>query len=429
MKKVKNSIGKNPVIGIVGLGYVGLPLALEFSKIYQTIGFDTNKNRINQLKKGKDKTNEIELKHLSRKNLLFSSNINNLSKCNTYIITVPTPITKDKKPDLSFLEKASEMVGKYLKKHDVVIFESTVYPGVTEDICMPILEKISGLELNKDFFGGYSPERINPGDKKHRLRNIKKVTSGSTKKSAKYIDNLYKSIIKAGTFMAEDIRTAEAAKVIENTQRDINIALMNEFSMVFNKMGLNTHSVLEAARTKWNFLPFEPGLVGGHCIGIDPYYLAHKSILSGHHPEMILSGRKINDSMSFFVSKKIISLMKSKKMVIKMSKILILGFSFKENCPDHRNTKVFDLYQNILKKASKVDIYDPIIDYAEAKKTYKASFINKIPKNFYDVIVIAVPHSSFLKLGKNSFKEYLKSNHLIFDLKNLFHNKTNINRL
>ena len=429
MKKVKNSIGKNPVIGIVGLGYVGLPLALEFSKIYQTIGFDTNKNRINQLKKGKDKTNEIELKHLSRKNLLFSSNINNLSKCNTYIITVPTPITKDKKPDLSFLEKASEMVGKYLKKHDVVIFESTVYPGVTEDICMPILEKISGLELNKDFFGGYSPERINPGDKKHRLRNIKKVTSGSTKKSAKYIDNLYKSIIKAGTFMAEDIRTAEAAKVIENTQRDINIALMNEFSMVFNKMGLNTHSVLEAARTKWNFLPFEPGLVGGHCIGIDPYYLAHKSILSGHHPEMILSGRKINDSMSFFVSKKIMSLMKSKKMVIKMSKILILGFSFKENCPDHRNTKVFDLYQNILKKASKVDIYDPIIDYAEAKKTYKASFINKIPKNFYDVIVIAVPHSSFLKLGKNSFKEYLKSNHLIFDLKNLFHNKTNINRL
>ena len=429
MKKVKNSIGKNPVIGIVGLGYVGLPLALEFSKIYQTIGFDTNKNRINQLKKGKDKTNEIELKHLSRKNLLFSSDINNLSKCNTYIITVPTPITKDKKPDLSFLEKASEMVGKYLKKHDVVIFESTVYPGVTEDICMPILEKISGLELNKDFFGGYSPERINPGDKKHRLRNIKKVTSGSTKKSAKYIDNLYKSIIKAGTFMAEDIRTAEAAKVIENTQRDINIALMNEFSMVFNKMGLNTHSVLEAARTKWNFLPFEPGLVGGHCIGIDPYYLAHKSILSGHHPEMILSGRKINDSMSFFVSKKIISLMKSKKMVIKMSKILILGFSFKENCPDHRNTKVFDLYQNILKKASKVDIYDPLIDYAEAKKTYKASFINKIPKNFYDVIVIAVPHSSFLKLGKNSFKEYLKSNHLIFDLKNLFHNKTNINRL
>ena len=429
MKKVKNSIGKNPVIGIVGLGYVGLPLALEFSKIYQTIGFDINKNRINQLKKGKDKTNEIELKHLSRKNLLFSSNINNLSKCNTYIITVPTPITKDKKPDLSFLEKASEMVGKYLKKHDVVIFESTVYPGVTEDICMPILEKISGLELNKDFFGGYSPERINPGDKKHRLRNIKKVTSGSTKKSAKYIDNLYKSIIKAGTFMAEDIRTAEAAKVIENTQRDINIALMNEFSMVFNKMGLNTHSVLEAARTKWNFLPFEPGLVGGHCIGIDPYYLAHKSILSGHHPEMILSGRKINDSMSFFVSKKIMSLMKSKKMVIKMSKILILGFSFKENCPDHRNTKVFDLYQNILKKALKVDIYDPLIDYAEAKKAYKASFINKIPKNFYDVIVIAVPHSSFLKLGKNSFKEYLKSNHLIFDLKNLFHNKTNINRL
>ncbi len=429
MKKVKNSIGEKPSIGIVGLGYVGLPLALEFSKIYQTIGFDTNKNRINQLKNGKDKTNEIEKKHLSRKNLLFTSDIKNLSKCNTYIITVPTPLTKDKKPDLSFLEKASEMVGKYLKKHDVVIFESTVYPGVTEDICMPILEKISGLKLNKDFFGGYSPERINPGDKKHRLRNIKKVTSGSTKKSAKYIDNLYKSIIKAGTFMAEDIRTAEAAKVIENTQRDINIALMNEFSMVFNKMGLNTHSVIEAARTKWNFLPFEPGLVGGHCIGIDPYYLAHKSILSGHRPEMILSGRKINDSMSFFVSKKIISLMRSKKIEIKMSKILILGFSFKENCPDHRNTKVFDLYQSILKKASKVDIYDPLIDYADAKKAYKASFIKKIPKNFYDAIVIAVPHSSFLKLGKNSFKEYLKTNHLIFDLKNLFKNKTNINRL
>ena len=320
------------------------------------------------------------------------------------------------------------MVGKHLKKNDVVIFESTVYPGVTEDICLPILEKISNLKLNKDFFGGYSPERINPGDKKHRLKDIKKVTSGSTEESAKYIDHLYKSIIKAGTFRAKNIKTAEAAKVIENTQRDINIALMNEFSMVFNQIGLDTHSILEAARTKWNFLPFEPGLVGGHCIGIDPYYLAYKSILSGHTPEMILSGRKINDSMSLFFSRKIISLMKSKKMKIKMSKILILGFAFKENCPDHRNTKVFDLYNNLSKKGSMVDIYDPLIDFSETKKAYKANFIKKIPKNFYDVIVIAVPHSSFLELGENGFKEYLKTNHLIYDLKNLFKNR-NINRL
>jgi UDP-N-acetyl-D-galactosamine dehydrogenase len=428
MKKIKNSTGENPIIGIIGLGYVGLPLAVEFSKIYQTIGFDINKKRVNQLKKGNDKTNEIEQKYLLQKKLFFTSNSKNLSKCNTYIVTVPTPITKDKKPDLSFLEKASEMVGKHLKKNDVVIFESTVYPGVTEDICLPILEKISNLKLNKDFFGGYSPERINPGDKKHRLKDIKKVTSGSTEESAKYIDHLYKSIIKAGTFRAKNIKTAEAAKVIENTQRDINIALMNEFSMVFNQIGLDTHSILEAARTKWNFLPFEPGLVGGHCIGIDPYYLAYKSILSGHTPEMILSGRKINDSMSLFFSRKIISLMKSKKMKIKMSKILILGFAFKENCPDHRNTKVFDLYNNLSKKGSMVDIYDPLIDFSETKKAYKANFIKKIPKNFYDVIVIAVPHSSFLELGENGFKEYLKTNHLIYDLKNLFKNR-NINRL
>lgn len=429
MKKVKNSAGEDPIIGIMGLGYVGLPLAVEFSNIYQTIGYDLDKKRINQLKKGNDKTNEIKEKHLLNKKLFFTSSINDLYKCNTFVITVPTPITKDKKPDLTFLKRASEMTGKHLKKNDVVIFESTVYPGVTEDFCIPLIEKTSGLKLNIDFYAGYSPERINPGDKKHRLSDIKKITSGSTKESANFIDKLYKSIIKAGTFKAKDIRTAEAAKVIENTQRDINIALMNEFSMVFNKIGLDTHSILEAARTKWNFLPFEPGLVGGHCIGIDPYYLAYKSIESGHIPEMILSGRKINDSMSKFVSKEILNLMKYKNLKIKSSRILILGFSFKENCPDHRNTKVYDLYNHLAKKVSKVDVYDPLLDIQEAKKNYDANFVIKVPKKSYDAIIIAVPHSLFIDLGKNNFEEYLKSNHIIYDLKNLFKKKGNIYRL
>ncbi len=429
MKKVKNSAGEDPIIGIMGLGYVGLPLAVEFSNIYQTIGFDINKKRINQLKKGNDKTNEIKEKHLLNKKLFFTSSVNDLYKCNTFIVTVPTPITKDKKPDLTFLKKASEMTGKHLKKNDVVIFESTVYPGVTEDFCIPIIEKTSGLKFNVDFYAGYSPERINPGDKKHRITNIKKVTSGSNEESALYVDNLYKSIIKAGTYKAKDIKTAEAAKVIENTQRDINIALMNEFSMVFNKIGLDTQSILEAAQTKWNFLPFKPGLVGGHCIGVDPYYLAYKSIKSGHTPEMILSGRKINDHMSKFVSKEILNLMRYRNISLKEAKVLIMGFAFKENCPDHRNTKIYDLYNNLCKKVSKVDIYDPLIDIKDAKKSYDANFIIKVPKKFYDSIIIAVPHSIFVDFGKNDFEEYLKQNHIIYDLKNLFNNSKNFYRL
>ena len=429
MIKVKNSLGEIPKIGIIGLGYVGLPLAIEFAKRYETIGFDLNKKRVTQLKKGFDKTNEVKQKSLNQEKLSFTYQENEISKCNTFIITVPTPIKKNKEPDLKYLKQASQIVGRHIKKADVVIYESTVYPGVTEDICIPIIEKISKLKMNNDFFCGYSPERINPGDKKHRLVNIKKVTSGSSKESANYVDQLYKSIIKAGTFKAKDIKTAEAAKVIENTQRDVNIALMNEFSMVFNKIGLDTNSILEAARTKWNFLPFEPGLVGGHCIGIDPYYLAYKSVQSGHTPEMILSGRKINDSMSEFVSEEILSLMKYKNLKIKTSKVLILGFSFKEDCSDHRNTKVYDLYNYLSKKISKVDVYDPMIDIREAKKSYVVNFVNKVPKKTYNVIIIAVPHSSFIDLGKNNFEEYLKSNHLIYDLKNLFKNKKNIYRL
>ena len=427
--KVKNLIGEVPKIGIIGLGYVGLPLAVEFSKKYKTIGFDLNKKRIDQLKKGLDITNEVERKHILNKKLFFTSQEREISKCNTFIVTVPTPIKKNKEPDLKFLKQASKIVGRNLKKDDVVIYESTVYPGVTEDICVPIVEKVSGLKININFYCGYSPERINPGDKKHRITNIKKVTSGSTKESALYIDNLYKSIIKAGTYSAKDIKTAEAAKVIENTQRDINIALMNEFSMVFNKIGLDTQSILEAAQTKWNFLPFQPGLVGGHCIGVDPYYLAHKSIKSGHNPEMILAGRKINDSMPNFVSREILRLMKYKNLKIKTARILILGFSFKENCPDHRNTKVYDLHNHLAQKVSKVDIYDPLVNIPEAKKSYDINFITKIPRKLYDAIVIAVPHSSFIDLGRNNFEEYSKSNHIIYDLKNLFKNKKNIHRL
>jgi len=425
-------LDKNKIkICVVGLGYVGLPLVLAFAKKFQVVGFDIDIKRIKDLKSGFDKTFEVDSKILKNKKLdiLYTAKLQDIRKCNIYIITVPTPIDKINKPDLTYLIQASKTVGSVLNQKDIVIFESTVYPGVTENICVPELEQSSGLVFNKDFFCGYSPERINPGDKKHRLSDIKKVTSGSTKESADFIDKLYKSIIKAGTFKAKDIRTAEAAKVIENTQRDINIALMNEFSMVFNKIGLDTHSILEAARTKWNFLPFEPGLVGGHCIGIDPYYLAYKSIESGHIPEMILSGRKINDSMPKFVSKEILNLMKYKNLKLKTSRVLILGFSFKENCPDHRNTKVYDLYNDLAKKVSKVDVYDPLLVFQEAKKNYDVNFVIKVPKKSYDVIIIAVPHSLFIDLGKNNFEEYSKSNHIIYDLKNLFKKKENFYRL
>ena len=429
MTIVKNLSGEVSKIAIIGLGYVGLPLAVEFSKKYKTIGFDLNKRRIDQLKKGLDITNEVEKKYILNKKLFFTTQESEISKCNTFIVTVPTPIKKNKKPDLKFLKQASKIVGRNLKEGSIVIYESTVYPGVTEDICVPIVEKVSGLKVNINFYCGYSPERINPGDKKHRIVNIKKVTSGSTEASALYVDKLYKSIIKAGTFKAKDIKTAEAAKVIENTQRDINIALMNEFSMVFNKIGLDTQSILEAAQTKWNFLPFKPGLVGGHCIGVDPYYLAYKSIKSGHTPEMILSGRKINDHMSKFVSKEILNLMRHKNISLKEAKVLIMGFAFKENCPDHRNTKIYDLYNNLFKKVSKVDIYDPLINIKDAKKSYDANFIIKVPKKFYDTIIIAVPHSIFIDFGKNNFEEYLKQNHIIYDLKNLFNNPKNFYRL
>ena len=421
---------KNVKIAVIGLGYVGLPLAIEFSKHFPVIGYDLNSNRIEELKRGFDKTRELSKDQLIKSdNLVFVSDHKEILKSNVYIVTVPTPVNKNNIPDLKPLKEASALVGSNLKKNDLVIYESTVFPGATKNICVPILETLSSLKYNKDFFCGYSPERINPGDKHHSLSNTIKITSGSNAKTAEFIESLYNKIVKVGTHSVGSIEVAEAAKVIENVQRDVNIALMNEFSMVFNKIGLDTHSILEAARTKWNFLPFEPGLVGGHCIGIDPYYLAYKSIKSGHTPEMILSGRKINDSMPKFVSEEILSLMKYKGLKTKTSKVLVLGFSFKENCPDHRNTKVYDLYNHLSQKIPKVDVYDPMIDIREAKKSYDVNFINKVPKKSYNVIIIAVPHSSFINLGKNNFEEYSKSNRIIYDLKNLFKNKKNIHRL
>ena len=408
-------------IGVIGLGYVGLPLAVEFGKNTKTLGFDINQDRIEELANGKDRTLEVDSDELtSAKQLSFTSKLDDLSECNFYIVTVPTPIDEHKQPDLTPLIKASTALGKVISNDSIVVFESTVYPGATEEVCVPIIEKESGLTLNRDFFVGYSPERINPGDKEHRLPTIKKVTSGSTPEIAKFINEVYGSIITAGTYQASSIKVAEAAKVIENTQRDVNIALINELALIFNRMDIDTIEVLEAAGTKWNFLPFRPGLVGGHCIGVDPYYLTHKAQAIGYNPEMILSGRRINDGMGPYVAESVVKQMTQNKIHTVDSNILILGFTFKENCPDVRNTRVIDIIQEFQSYHANVDVYDPWVDPDEAKEEYGISPISKLNANTYDAIIVAVAHKEFIDMGVNEIRSFGKENHILFDVKHVF---------
>lgn len=401
-------------IGVIGLGYVGLPLAVEFGKKMNVLGFDINKERIEELKKGHDRTREVNEEELgSSFHLKFSCEIADLKDVNYFIVTVPTPVDDYKKPDLKPLESASKTVGSVLKKGDIVIFESTVYPGCTEEICVPVLEKISGLKFNIDFFCGYSPERINPGDKLHRVTTIKKVTSGSTPEVADKVDLLYKKIIQAGTHKASSIKIAEAAKVIENSQRDINIAFVNELALIFERLGIDTHEVLQAAGTKWNFLPFKPGLVGGHCIGVDPYYLTHKAEGVGYRPEVILSGRRINDNMGVHIANSVVKLMAKNDLPINKSKILVLGVTFKENCPDIRNSRVIDVIQELKSYGSMVEVYDPQADPAEVKHEYGITLSNRLDSK-YQAIILAVSHDEFLGLDWNSLTE---ANTVVYDVK------------
>jgi len=416
-------------IAVIGLGYVGLPLAIEFAKKYSTIGFDINTNRVNELMAGHDHTLEVEDSDLQReivpdamtadstgRGLYCTTSIGDIESANFYIVTVPTPTDKNKRPVLTPLIKASESLGKVLKNGDYVIYESTVYPGVTEDECVPVLEEVSGLKLNKDFYVGYSPERINPGDKERTVTKILKVTSGSTPFAAKVIDDLYKSVITAGTHLAPSIKVAEASKVIENSQRDINIAFVNELAKIFNKLEIDTHAVLEAAGTKWNFLPFKPGLVGGHCIGVDPYYLAQKAQESGYYPEIILAGRRINDSMGSFVASEIVKRMVQKDIPVKGSKALLLGFAFKENCPDFRNTRVIDIYQDLIEFGLDVIVYDPWVDKTEVKLEYgvKIKNDNSVLRDKYSALILAVSHNEFIELDIDSLKE---DKSIVFDIK------------
>lgn len=411
----------NLSIAIVGLGYVGLPLAVEFGKKRSVIGFDINQARINELHNNHDSTLEVDSDELKQAVYLnYTTEVTALKKCNTFIVTVPTPIDEHKRPDLTSLIKASETIGKVLKKGDIVIYESTVYPGATEEDCVPVLEAASGLKFNQDFYCGYSPERINPGDKQHRISTIKKVTSGSTPEIADLIDELYSEIITAGTFKAASIKVAEAAKVIENTQRDLNIALVNELAIIFNKLKIDTQAVLEAAGTKWNFLPFRPGLVGGHCIGVDPYYLTHKAQAIGYHPEIILAGRKINDGMGKYIVSQLIKAMIQKGTQILGARVLILGLTFKENCPDLRNTRVIDIVYELQDYGIHVDVYDPWVNSEEAEKEYKISplsELNDAPKTKYDAVVLAVAHDKFRQLGSKKLRELGTKNCLIYDLK------------
>ena len=412
---------KDIKVGIIGLGYVGLPLALEFAKNRKVIGFDLKKKRIKELSSGIDKNLESSKEELENsKNLNFTNNEDDLKYANCFIITVPTPIDELKKPDLQSLLQASEMIGKIIKKGDLIIYESTVYPGCTEEVCVPILEKFSNLKFNQDFFCGYSPERINPGDKKHTISNIKKITSGSTPEILDLVDSLYNEIISAGTHKASSIKVAEAAKVIENTQRDINIALINELSMIFSKLNIDTKEVLDAAGSKWNFLPFKPGLVGGHCIGVDPYYLTHKAESVGHHPKIILAGREINDNMGGHVVSEMIKKMEKKKINIKKSKILIMGLTFKENCSDVRNSGVKMVFERLKKYTHNLDLYDPWTDSEEIKKIYGTNLQQSLDKNKYDGVIIAVAHKIFIEMGKIEILNLCKKNHVIYDLKYLF---------
>ena len=412
---------KKTKICIFGLGYVGLPLAIEFAKKYNVVGFDKNHNRINQLNLGNDINKEFSKAEIikNRKNLFFTFNKTDIKKSDFYIVAVPTPIKKNLKPDLFYLKTACLVISKMLTLNNIVIFESTVYPGLTEEFCVPLLEQNTSLKYNKDFFCGYSPERINPGDKSHQLNNIVKITSGSNKSTARIVDQLYKSIIKAGTYKVKNIKIAEAAKVIENTQRDLNIAFVNELSIIFDKLELNTNEVLEAASTKWNFLNFKPGLVGGHCIGVDPFYLTYKSKKEGYIPKFILSGRLINDNMSKFICKKILKSFKENKINLKNSKILIMGLSFKENCSDIRNSKVFDIINYFIKNKVNINIFDPCAENLIQK--YNKYRINKLKKhNYYDAIIIAVGHKIFKKIGIKKIRSFAKKNSIVFDLKNIF---------
>ncbi len=412
---------REKVIAIIGLGYVGLPLAVEFGKLRQAIGFDINPKRIAELQAGQDHTLECSPEELSQaQHLLYSCNAEDLKQASIFIVTVPTPVDQANRPDMTPLVKASETVGKVLKQGDIVIYESTVYPGATEEVCVPVLEQFSGLKFNQDFFCGYSPERINPGDKEHRLPTIKKVTSGSTPAVAEEVDRLYRQIIRAGTHKASSIRVAEAAKVIENTQRDVNIALMNELSLIFHKLGIDTLEVLQAAGTKWNFLPFRPGLVGGHCIGVDPYYLTHKAQEVGYHPEVILAGRRINDSMASHVADETVKLMLRKGHAVLGSKVLVLGLTFKENCPDVRNTKVVDIIKALRGYNTQVDVYDPWIDIREAEHEYGLQCLKQEPGvGQYAAIVLAVGHSQFITLGEQGIKAWGQPNVVVYDVKSI----------
>ena len=412
----------NSLIAVIGLGYVGLPLAVEFGKRRAVIGFDIKESRIAELKAGKDSTLEVGHEEFqSAKQLKFATDPKALKSCGVFIVTVPTPVDKANRPNMAPLVGACEMVGAVMQLGAVVIFESTVYPGATEEVCVPLLEKYSGLKLNQDFFCGYSPERINPGDKSHRLTSIKKVTSGSTPQVADAVDALYAQIITAGTHKASSIKVAEAAKVIENTQRDVNIALMNELSLIFGRLGIDTHEVLEAAGTKWNFLPFRPGLVGGHCIGVDPYYLTHKAQEVGYHPEVILAGRRINDSMATYVADQVVKLMLHKRHHVLGSKVLVLGLTFKENCPDLRNTKVVDVVRSLEQYNTQVDIFDPWIDVDEAMHEYGLSCLRELPSHGqYAAVVLAVGHAQFINLGAQGIKALAMPEAVIFDVKSVY---------
>ena len=405
-------------LAIVGLGYVGLPLAVEFGKKRSVLGFDINQKRIKELQGGVDHTLEVSSEELAEAGQLsYSADPADLAKCNVYIVTVPTPIDDYKQPDLTPLIKASETIGKVLKKGDIVIYESTVYPGATEEDCVPVLEKFSDLTFNEDFFAGYSPERINPGDKNHRVSTIKKVTSGSTPEIADLVNELYGQIITAGTHKASSIRVAEAAKVIENTQRDVNIALINELALIFNKMGIDTEAVLEAAGTKWNFLPFRPGLVGGHCIGVDPYYLTHKAQAIGYHPEIILAGRRLNDSMGSYVVSQLVKAMTKRQIQVQGAKVLVMGLTFKENCPDLRNTRIVDILKELGEYSMDVDVYDPWVDPAEADHEYGITPVKSPEKGAYDAIILAVSHHQFVTLGAEGIRALGKPQHVLYDLK------------
>lgn len=408
-------------LGIIGLGYVGLPLAVEFGKVLPTVGFDINVRRISELRDGVDHTLEVEPELLaSAHHLTFTSELSALEACNVYIVTVPTPIDSSRCPDLTPLVKASETLGKVIKRGDIVIYESTVYPGATEEDCIPVVERVSGLTYNQDFYAGYSPERINPGDKEHRVTTIKKVTSGSTPEVADFVDALYQRIITAGTHKASSIAVAEAAKVIENTQRDVNIALINELAVIFNRLGIDTEEVLEAAGTKWNFLPFRPGLVGGHCIGVDPYYLTHKAQRVGYHPEVILSGRRINDGMGAYVASQLIKQMIKRRLQVEGARVLVMGLTFKENCPDLRNTRVVDILQELKDYNVEVDVYDPRVDAAEAEEEYGLQLISEPECDTYDAIILAVAHQEFRDLGSAAVRRWGKTSHVLYDLKYAF---------